>query len=181
MKQVLTVPNALGFARMLAAPVIFWLLIKENSAAFWLMGAALFTDLIDGMLARMLNQITEFGRTLDPIADKVLFTFVLLGVCIRYQYSSWLLFFSIIIVLYSIVFIIIQKDLQTHGVYPNMLGKVCVFFNSFVLWAMTWGFASPWLLLLFTVLLVVPQANYFIIYLKIKKQLNEEENQSIAP
>lgn len=175
MKEMYTVPNLLGFARILAAPIVFWLLIKESNAAFYLLGAALFTDLIDGMLARLLHQITAFGRTLDPIADKVLFTFVLLGVCIRYNYTSWLLFFSITIVVYATIFIAIHKDLQHHGVYPNMLGKVCVFFNSFVLWAMTWGFSSRWLLLVFTILLMIPQFNYFFIYLKIKQEAKQNK------
>ncbi|MCD6182147.1 MAG: CDP-alcohol phosphatidyltransferase family protein [Candidatus Cloacimonetes bacterium] len=172
MKEMLTVPNLLGFARILLAPVIFWMLITGNDATFYVMGAALFTDLLDGLLARLLHQITNFGRILDPIADRILFTFALLGLCIRYNYTAWLLFFSIIIVLYTTVYIVVRKDLQHYGVHPNMLGKVCVFLNSFVLWAMTWGVSSQWLLALFTLLLLIPQFNYLFIYLKIRRNIN---------
>lgn len=72
-----TIPNILTVARLLAAPafaLIFVILprpLSDMVALILFVGAAL-TDYIDGYLARRWNQITAFGRMLDPIADKAM-------------------------------------------------------------------------------------------------------------
>ncbi len=72
-------PNAITIVRILCAPVFIWLLLADAGAdgalRWW--AAALFivaiaTDGIDGHLARKHNIVTDLGKLLDPIADKVL-------------------------------------------------------------------------------------------------------------
>lgn len=72
-KQILTVPNLLSLFRLLLIPVIIWLYqSKHNYLAATLVtiisGA---TDIIDGIIARKFNMISDFGKILDPIADKL--------------------------------------------------------------------------------------------------------------
>jgi len=73
----LNIPNMLTVGRILAAPLIaITLYFGEGDAARWI-AAALFTcaavfDFLDGYLARIWHQQSEFGRMLDPIADKLL-------------------------------------------------------------------------------------------------------------
>jgi CDP-diacylglycerol--glycerol-3-phosphate 3-phosphatidyltransferase len=71
------IPNSLTFIRILAIPVLLFLLYRPHSqrAEFWsaiLFGVAFFTDLFDGWVARRMKAITRLGRVLDPVADKLL-------------------------------------------------------------------------------------------------------------
>ncbi len=67
------VPNLLGFARILAAPLVVWLLLGGRLAeAFWIFLLAGLSDALDGEIARRLDVVTRFGAVLDPSADKLL-------------------------------------------------------------------------------------------------------------
>ncbi len=68
-----TIPNAFSFARLLCVPVFVYLLFgRENrAAAAWLLGVLGMTDWVDGFLARRLDQVSELGKLLDPIADRL--------------------------------------------------------------------------------------------------------------
>jgi cardiolipin synthase len=73
MLPVFTLPNLLTLSRLLLAPVVAWrLLAHDVEGAFWLFVIAAITDLLDGNLARWLNQRSVLGAWLDPIADKVM-------------------------------------------------------------------------------------------------------------
>ena len=68
---LLTLPNLLTLSRLVLVPFVLWNLAeRELEWAFWLFTAAAVTDLLDGFLARLLNQKSVFGAWLDPIADK---------------------------------------------------------------------------------------------------------------
>ncbi|NWG87025.1 MAG: CDP-alcohol phosphatidyltransferase family protein [Hydrogenophilaceae bacterium] len=74
-----TLPNLFTFARILVVPFIVWRLLERDFEwAFWLFAAAAVSDLLDGSLARLLNQRSELGAWLDPIADKLVLLSTLL-------------------------------------------------------------------------------------------------------
>lgn len=69
----LTIPNALTLARILMTPVFVVLFLDgRHMTALALFFAAGITDALDGFLARVLNQRSELGGILDPLADKLL-------------------------------------------------------------------------------------------------------------
>lgn len=72
----MNLPNAMTVARIAASPLIAWLPFAPNTAsrlaAFVLYIAAAVTDYWDGHLARTRNLVTDLGRLLDPLADKLL-------------------------------------------------------------------------------------------------------------
>ena len=75
--NVWNVPNVLTMIRLLLIPVfvvVFFRTPHDRSkiAALIIFAAASITDMFDGMLARRLNQITDFGKLFDPLADKVM-------------------------------------------------------------------------------------------------------------
>lgn len=65
-----TVPNAISLLRLLAAPVALWIAHRGDGLTYkWIFAAAIASDLLDGVLARVLNQRTVLGSRLDAAAD----------------------------------------------------------------------------------------------------------------
>lgn len=76
-------PNALTFARLLATPLIGWLIVtRQMEIAFYVFVCAGITDALDGYLARKMKLLTDMGRIIDPMADKLLLvtTYIMLGI-----------------------------------------------------------------------------------------------------
>ena len=79
-KRIWTVPNVLTMLRMALIPV-YWMLMSQGKmipALCVYIGASL-TDLADGYIARRFNQITDFGKLMDPLADKLMVLSVMLS------------------------------------------------------------------------------------------------------
>jgi cardiolipin synthase (CMP-forming) len=88
---VLTLPNLVTLVRLACLPVFLWLLfVEENRAAAALLLAALgATDWVDGYLARHLHQVSEVGKILDPVADRLLFFVAAGGILIDGSVPAW--------------------------------------------------------------------------------------------
>ena len=75
--NVWNIPNVLTMLRIILIPVFVAVFFstphdRDKIAALVIFAAASITDMFDGMLARKLNQITDFGKLFDPLADKVM-------------------------------------------------------------------------------------------------------------
>jgi len=72
--RIVTVPNAISLVRLACVPLFLWLLFgRENRVgAALLLGGLGATDWVDGYIARHFDQVSDLGKVLDPIADKVL-------------------------------------------------------------------------------------------------------------
>jgi cardiolipin synthase len=90
--RILTVPNVLSFARLLGVPVFLWLILvpEADGWAFCLLAVAGASDWVDGYLARRLNQRSELGIILDPLADRLYIAATLLGLALRELIPWWL-------------------------------------------------------------------------------------------
>jgi CDP-diacylglycerol--glycerol-3-phosphate 3-phosphatidyltransferase len=89
-------PNAITIARILCAPVFLWLLLADGGAdggmrwaAAILFIVAIATDGVDGYIARRYKIVTDLGKLLDPIADKVLTGFAFIGLSILGELPWW--------------------------------------------------------------------------------------------
>lgn len=88
-KELLSIPNLMGYFRLIMIPVFVWLYLKASTDADYyraaiVMGISSITDMFDGMIARKFNMITEFGKFLDPLADKLTHGAILLCLWSRY-------------------------------------------------------------------------------------------------
>lgn len=97
-KQILTIPNLLSLFRLLLIPVIIWLYQCKHdylaAASVTVLSGA--TDVIDGIIARKFNMVSDFGKILDPIADK--FTQITVLFCLVSRFPVMALPLSILIV-----------------------------------------------------------------------------------
>ena len=72
-RKIITIPNILSLFRLCLIPVIMWLYIVKNDY-FWTLLILILsgvTDIVDGIIARKFNMISDFGKVFDPIADKL--------------------------------------------------------------------------------------------------------------
>jgi cardiolipin synthase (CMP-forming) len=96
-RQVLTLPNLVTLARLACLPVFLWLLFgkEDRTAAAALLAVLGITDWVDGYLARHLGQVSELGKILDPVADRLLFIVGAGGILIDGSVPTW---FGVIVV-----------------------------------------------------------------------------------
>ena len=88
---IFTIPNVISLIRLLCMPVFVYLLFgRENrAAAAWLLAALGATDWIDGYIARHFNQVSDLGKILDPVADRLLFFVGVGGILIDGSVPVW--------------------------------------------------------------------------------------------
>ncbi len=87
MSDYINISNALTLFRILISPYIAFLMINNRykEAVMWAFIGGM-SDMLDGAIARKLNQTSDFGTAFDPIADKI-FAFVLFMTCV---YLNWI-------------------------------------------------------------------------------------------
>lgn len=93
--------NALTIARIVAIPPLVLLMLSPLPMAAWgavcLYICIAFTDWLDGWVARTFNQMSEFGRFLDPIADKILVAAMFIALTANGAIAGWWLALPIVI------------------------------------------------------------------------------------
>lgn len=81
-----TIPNALSVLRILLIPVFAYLFLEDQViAALIVVAVAAFTDLLDGKIARKFNQVSNLGKILDPIADKLSQMAIVVILLVKYE------------------------------------------------------------------------------------------------
>ena len=180
--KILTLSNSISFLRIfLAIPTVLALLHDNADLAAIMMGIAYLTDLADGYVARKTNTITEFGKALDPIADKLYVAALLLAMLSKNMAPLWF------------VVLVIGKDILTMlgvlfahrkigAVLPsNFWGKSAVFITIVTLFLAVRGVSQDVLVfgwLASTVLIAVSVVIYTVRALKLIK--SEESSSSAA-
>jgi CDP-diacylglycerol--glycerol-3-phosphate 3-phosphatidyltransferase len=147
--------NLLSLSRIIIIIPIIWL-IRVNTAtgnyalfALTLLGIA--TDYLDGFVSRKLNQVTDLGKALDPVADKICMALAMIALIVYRQFPIplvvFLIYRDVIILLFSAI--ALRKD--PHPVAANIFGKANTAIISLVilLFMMEWsGWFRTFLLLL---------------------------------
>ena len=175
--RIVTLPNLVTVVRLSCLPVFLWLLFaRENrAAAAWLLAGMGATDWVDGCLARRLHQVSELGKILDPVADRLLFIVGAGGILLDGSVPVW--FAAIVLVRETVVggTTILLAWLGARRIDVTWFGKAGTFMlmvsfpfflasHSTLGWADTagvlaWVFGLPGLVLsLYAAVLYVPLA-----------------------
>lgn len=96
-KDILTIPNLLSMLRLMMIPIFVWL--YQHGHAEWTAGMLILsglTDIVDGYIARHFNQVSDFGKAFDPLADKLTQAAMLL--CLTSRYPAMMLPFVLLAV-----------------------------------------------------------------------------------
>ena len=132
----LNLPNTLTIFRILALPFCAYALFKNGGEddswriiAFILFFIVGLSDILDGKIARSRNQITEFGKLLDPIADKAMLATACISASLLGMLSWWV---TAIFLIREVAVTILRFAVIKKGVIPASKGaKVKTFFQSF--------------------------------------------------
>ena len=108
-------PNKLTLARMIATPIFMAIMLIEALPYRFLISLVLFaaaslTDMIDGQMARKYNLITDFGKFLDPLADKMLTTSAYLGFIFVFRDTAYCWH------MVAIVFIVLFREFMVSSI-----------------------------------------------------------------
>ena len=102
-----TLPNLLTLSRIVVIPLLVGIFFLDRPLANWLacalFTAAALTDFLDGYLARSWDQVTRFGRYLDPVADKIMVAAVLFMMVALDWIKDWLVLAALVILIREIV------------------------------------------------------------------------------
>ncbi len=132
-KDIFTIPNLLSLIRLLMIPLIIWFYVglKNYSLTAAITVISGLTDIIDGFIARTFNMVSDFGKVLDPIADKL--TQAALMFCLTTRYP--MLWVPIVIFIikesFMLLFGYITLEVTSNINSARWYGKV----NTVVLYA----------------------------------------------
>ena len=164
-KDVWNVPNVLTMLRLLLIPVIVYL--HESGYVWWAFGMLLLsgaTDIVDGWIARTFHLVSDFGKAIDPIADKLTQIAVLL--CLM-PMRFWWVVGVLILKECSIGALSLVTIKRTHSVYSaGWYGKLCtviIYLSMFVL--ILWRDPTPKFVLIDSLLIAAAVCLSFVKYL----------------
>ena len=129
-KEYFSIPNLMGYFRILMIPVFLGAYYNAKTpgdyvTAFAILAVSLLTDFFDGKIARKFNMITNFGKMLDPVADKLTQGALAIAVTFKYPIMKVLLVFFICKELYMGImglYLLKKKDFH-YG--AQWYGKIC--------------------------------------------------------
>ena len=107
-KDLWSIPNILCYIRLLLIPVFVIQYIKAEEPGEYMQAAAIvlasgLTDFLDGFIARTFNMVTEFGKLIDPMADKLTQAALLFVLIVKIKYMFLLLILFVVMQLFMLV------------------------------------------------------------------------------
>jgi CDP-diacylglycerol--glycerol-3-phosphate 3-phosphatidyltransferase len=138
-KKYFTISNLISASRVpIVIPAVYSILVDYPHSRSWALFFVLLatvTDLLDGFLARKLHQVTDFGKIIDPIADKIGIGAVVIALTITGDFPLW---FTVIILFRDALIVIgglllaQKKKIVSQSNYPGkitviVIGISCIF------------------------------------------------------
>lgn len=127
--RIFTVPNLISLLRLACVPVFLWLLfsVADRWTAAWLWGALGATDWIDGWWARKFDAVSELGKFLDPLTDRVVLIVGIMAVGIDGAVPWWLVALTLARELIVAVAGVVLQALGARRIDVTWWGKCATF------------------------------------------------------
>ncbi len=129
-REIFSIPNLMGYFRILLIPLFSWMYCTADStgdyyAAAVVVGISGLTDMFDGKIARRFNMITELGKFIDPLADKLTQAALLICLAVRYPLMRAVLVLFVIKEGFMVVMgaLLLPRGKKLDG--AMWFGKVC--------------------------------------------------------
>lgn len=170
--RIFTIPNLLSILRILLILPIALLIWHNNlSLVLLLVVIAVITDFLDGIIARRLNQISEWGKVLDPLADKLAIGAILIVLYLKHLVPLWLVVIVVgrdLAIVLAGLFLAQKYQIVTSS---NFIGKVAA--NVLAVMVISFIFGIEILQKIFTPLavmfMVISSFSYLKKFIKIQK------------
>lgn len=100
-QELYSIPNCMGYFRILLIPLFCFLYLNAKDRSDYYLAAGVIlvsyiTDFLDGQVARRFHMITEFGKFLDPVADKL--THGAIALCLAFRYEAMRYLFALMVI-----------------------------------------------------------------------------------
>jgi len=140
-RRVLTVPNVISFLRIASIPFFVVLIVDEDTtfSGLLLFGVVAATDWIDGWVARATGQVTELGKVLDPVADRLAIAAGLISLVVRGAFplvAALLILVRDVAILLAGLMLLAKTGVRIEVRY---LGKVATFSLMTAIGLISWG------------------------------------------
>ena len=181
-----TIPNVLSLLRIALLPVFAVLYLNSAATPALLLWAGVvvvfsgITDLLDGWIARRFHQISDAGKLLDPLADKLTQMTVLICLATRYHELVWLASVCLLKEAAQVIggVLLLRRGDEVRG--SQWFGKVCTFvfyaaMAAIVLFDNMHSYIRIGLVVLVSVLMLITFCGYLQTYLNARKELPAKE------
>ncbi len=167
-EDLFKIPNILCYIRILLVPLFIYLFLSEyywQSALVVITATA--TDVLDGYIARHFNMITDWGKFIDPVADKLMQFSMLVVTIFKIK---WVLILVITFALKEIILLVVglyiyHKDYNLNG--ANWAGKLCtVVMDTVLLVFIAFDGIPETVAILLISVVIVFMITSFVVYLR---------------
>jgi cardiolipin synthase len=139
--RIWTTPNALSLLRIAMIPLFVYLMLHEGTelAGLLLFGAVAATDWADGYLARRTGQVSELGKILDPLADRLAIAAGLIAMVVAGAFPLWA---ALLVLVRDVVILVAGAVLlmtRSARVDVRFIGKVATFGLMLGIGCVAWG------------------------------------------
>ena len=177
-KQIFTIPNFLSFLRLCMIPLIIWLYCSQENYALTAAVLVLsgITDTIDGFIARRFNMVTDIGKALDPIADKLTQASVMFCLLTRFQ----MMLIPLLLLIFKelcngiMSLVVIKKTGKVCG--ADWHGKVCTWLLYAMMFLHIVWFDIPreWSTVLISICVIMMTVSFGLYMIRNYKMLTKE-------
>ena len=177
-KQIFTIPNLLSFLRLCMIPLIIWLYCSQENYALTAAMLVLsgITDTVDGFIARRFNMVTDVGKALDPIADKLTQASVMFCLLTRFQ----MMLIPLLLLIFKelcngiMSLVVIKKTGKVCG--ADWHGKVCTWLLYAMMFLHIVWFDIPreWSTVLISICVIMMTVSFGLYMIRNYKMLTKE-------
>ena len=114
--KIVTIPNLMSILRLLLIPLIMWQYVVRQDYG-WTAVLLIFsgvTDVVDGFIARKFHMISDLGKAIDPVADKL--TQMAMLYCLIYRFPYMMIPLAVMVIKESVAAVLALMVIQKTGV-----------------------------------------------------------------